>query len=225
MNLEKVIDQVNKLRALSKSDNANEAASAAAAANRLIDKHRLSEADLSTDNPEAPTEDSSFIYETGRITMWKHDLMLILATHYGCKVLNFAYYPEGRKTSRFKLFGRVSDMAVVHYMFGWLVNECSRLSDSEMKGKGHVAANSYCIGLIHGVQKQLKQSREDMKAEFTSTALVKLDSRLDESNSFMKSIHTNIKTTVTTSKSFIDGGAYSSGQERGKDIRLGKALK
>lgn len=46
MSMSPIIEKVQKLLSLSKSSNAHEAAAATAAANKLIDQHRLTMADL-----------------------------------------------------------------------------------------------------------------------------------------------------------------------------------
>jgi hypothetical protein len=90
---------------------------------------------------------------------------------------NHISYAEGRKVSRFRLLGRKSDITLAKYMFSWLVSECSRLSDIEAKGRGHIYVASYCHGFVKGIADQLSISRRDISKDATSAALVKLDAR------------------------------------------------
>ena len=140
MDLDKVISKVQKLLALSKSDNAGEAAAAMNAANKLIDQYRLSSADLETseESIDPMMEDSEAIYETGRIIPWRSSLVGVLARHYGCALFNQVAYPKGRKVSHFKLVGRKSDIAIVRYFVSYLTAECQRLCEREAYGKGKV---------------------------------------------------------------------------------------
>lgn len=226
MDIYHVIDKVKKLRSLTFSNNANEAANAANAANKLIDEYRLSEIDIAVEGSGSDpiVEDDSYIYETGRITQWKSDLIRVLASHYGVVDYINSYYPEGRKVSKFKLVGRSSDIQIVRYMFAWLNTECQRLATAQVKGQGHVVVASYCRGFVAGIAIQLKASRQEVQKTATSSAIVKLDARLQESENFLYSKHTNIKTVHTKSHSQISPQAFLAGQQQGKNIHLGAAL-
>jgi hypothetical protein len=221
-----VISKVQKLLALSNSSNANEAANATAAANKLIDEYRLSAVDISTESsePDPLIEDDSPIYETGRVTPWKNILIHVLTTHYGVANYNDAYYPEGRQVSRFKLVGRSSDIQIVRYMFAWLITECQRLANSQVKGHGRVAVASYCEGFVSGISTQLRASRQEVQKVATSEAIIKLDARLQESKGFMYNKYPDMKRIKQRSHSQIDLGSFSAGHQQGQSIHLGAAI-
>jgi hypothetical protein len=221
-----VISKVQKLLALSNSSNANEAANAAAAANKLIDEYRLSESDITTESgePDPLIEDDSPIYETGRVTLWKNVLIHVLTTHYGVANYNDAYFPEGRQVSRFKLIGRASDIQIVRYMFTWLIAECQRLANLQVKGQGRVAVASYCTGFVSGISTQLQASRQEVQKTATSEAIIKLDSRLQESRNFMYNKYTDMKKSKYQSHSQFNSQAFAAGQKQGRNIHLGSAL-
>jgi hypothetical protein len=143
MSVSPIIEKVQKLLALSKSCNANEAAAAAAVANRLIDQYRLSEADLDADvegELEPIEEDSDYLYQSGKITAWKQTLVSILVKHYGCAYWNDATYASGRKVTRYKLVGKRSDVGIVRYMFA-----------TGGYGSEGMRASFRCI-LLHGIR-------------------------------------------------------------------------
>ena len=241
--LEAVIEKVKKLLALSTSSNANEAAAAASAANRLIDQFRLSELDIATDTSEVDpmVEDNGYIYETGRVSQWKAELVRVLAKHYGCAHYNDINRVNGRKQSRFKLVGRTSDIQIVRYMFSWLSLECQRLADIEAKGKsnavvigddgnaefieggGRVFVESYKEGFVAGIRSQLEISRAQCKKEASSQAIIKLDNRFEESRAFMYSMHNLTRSRATSSRQ-VHAGAFASGKSRGASMHLGSAL-
>jgi len=226
MSIQDVIEKVKKLLALSKSSNVNEAANAMAAANRLLDEYRLSEADIigSDSSLDPIIEDDSYVYETGRISPWKQNLVMTLSSHYGCAVFNNCYYPEGRKVSRYKLLGRKSDIQIVQYMFAYLVLECQRLSDAEVKGQGKVVVFSYCNGFVSGIAEQLHLSRKEVEKTSTSNAIVKINARVKEADDFMRLAHKNLKTVKSYSHSQHDKNAYYAGQTKGKNIHIGNAI-
>lgn len=226
MSISPIVDRVQKLLALSKSDNPNEAAAAAAAANKLIDQYRLSEADLEIQGQaeEPLEEDEGYIYESGKITRWKSNLVMELVSHYGLYVWNDNYWPKGRQVSRYRLVGRKSDITIAKYMFSWLVLECQRLADLYAKGQGRVYVASYCSGFVNGVTEQLKASRKEVQAEASAGALVKINERSELAKLFAKSLHNNLVTRKSYSHGQTDREAFASGQVSGRNIHLGQSL-
>jgi hypothetical protein len=225
MDLDKVISKVQKLLALSKSDNAGEAAAAMNAANKLIDQYRLSLADLETseDTLDPMMEDSEAVYETGRIVQWKSFLVGVLSKHYGCALFNQTTFPKGRKVSHYKLVGRKSDIAIVRYFVSYLMNECQRLCEKEAHGKGKVFANSYCTGFVAGIQSQLAASRKEAEKEATGSAIVAINRRVEEANNFMNTLY-RLKSSNSSSQARTDYSAYSRGLQQGKNLHLGAGL-
>ncbi len=222
--IDSIIEKVQKLLALAKSSNINEAAAATAAANKLIDQYRLSEADLSLSSEDDQiVEDDGFVYETGRIIPWKNSLAITLAKHYGCAMFNSTIYPNGRKVSRYKLIGKKSDIQITKYMFSWLTAECNRLLEKEAYGKGKIFSQSYCQGFVSGVSQQLVQSRAAAKQEASSSAIIKIDAREQEAVSFMNKLY-NLKSSKAHSASRIDPRAFDAGMSKGKSIHLGQSL-
>ena len=223
--LKEVIKRIQGLQALSKSSNPAEAAVAASIASKLIDKYRISEMQLDVDTSQDPlAEDSDYVYQTGRLIPWKSSLISILAIHYGVSMMNDITKATGRKVSRYKMFGRKSDMQIVRYMFGWLLYECTRLADIEAKGKGHVYVFSYCDGFVNGVNLKLQEARAEIKREYEASALVKLDSRATESKNFMHQMQPFLRSAKAFSQSKVDMGAFARGQAQGKSIQINAGL-
>lgn len=223
-----VIEKIQKLKILSGSSNANEAAAAAAVADKLIDQYRISQADLEESSPEVAEslyKDDSFIYETGKVTTWKSMLIDYLTAHYGVHCIMEYTYPNRRKVTHFRLFGRQTDIYVTKYMFSWLQLECKRLADMYAKGQGRVYVSSYCAGFVVGVNEQLKLSRAETRTTASSSALVKLDARSAEARTFAHAQYAmKIGTKKGGIKLRIDQDAYESGQVSGKNIHLGPVL-
>lgn len=226
MNISAVVDRVQKLRALSKSSNANEAAAAAAAANKLIDAYRLSEADLELQGQveEPIEEDGGHIYETGKITRWKHCLVSALVDHYGLYVWNDICFPKGRQVSRYRLVGRKSDITVAKYMFAWLTAECQRLADLYAKGQGRVYVASFCSGFVNGVSLQLNASRQEVQKNASAGALIKINARSAAAEEFCLTLRKNLKKGKSFSQSQVDINAFLEGRETGKNLHLGSSL-
>jgi len=226
-----IIDKIRHLRSLAQSSNLNEATAAAAAADRLISKYRISEVEISVANKAADLpaiEDKEILYESGRVTLWKKNLANILAEHYGCYMWNNCIRINGRKVSRYRLVGVENDIAITRYMFAWLLTEIERLSKLHCIGMGHVYANSYCTGAVVGIKKQLEQIKQEERAsakdEQTTTALACLDERVDKAKATLYTLRNNLVTVKSRSYSQYDGSAYSLGVNVGKSIHLGKVM-
>lgn len=226
-NIESIIDRINKLRALSKSDNINEAAAAAAAANKLIDQHRLSESELEKDDCEKEIilKDNIPLYECARITQWRTALANVLAKHYSCAIYN----STGFRLNRYTLVGRKSDIDLVHYMYSWLSTEIERLSASASKGKnfdrsrGRIFAGSFSLGAVEGISQQLNASRKEAAVDASATALVRLEARWAEADSFLRKTVDKLKETKGK-PIMVNMKAFDTGVETGKNIHLGAKL-
>jgi hypothetical protein len=226
-NIESVIERINKLRALSKSDNVNEAASAAAAANKLIDQHRLSESELEREDfeKEIIIRDNTPLYECARITQWRATLTGVLAKHYSCAIYN----STGFRLNRYTLVGRKSDIDIVHYMYAWLSSEIERLSASASKGKnfdrsrGRVFAGSFSLGAVDGIGQQLNASRKEAAVDASATALVRLEARWAEADAFL---HNTVDKLVKPKQKpvMVNLNAYDKGIITGKNLHLGAKL-
>ena len=218
--------KVRQLLELAKSNNIHEATVATAAADRLIAKYRISEDDIAgTSNPE---EDSEYLYSTARIIRWKSLLAFILAKNYGCALYNNAELGAsagGRRVSHYKLVGRKSDMELVRYLFGWMTGEIESLCKDNCKGLGHIGSQSYCEGAVTGIKLQLEKNTVEFSNEVVasgqSQALVKINSRLEEADRTMRSLHDLKKTKVYSSRKIMTS-AYHKGIYDGTHINLSR---
>jgi hypothetical protein len=227
--IDKVIDRVRKLLALAGNNTSSaEATVAAAMANKLIEEHRLSTADLEGKEDsfvEPIVEADDYVYQSGRINPWKANLVRVLTRFYGCAYWNDCTWEiTGRQVSRYRLVGRQSDIQLVNFMYAWLSTECTRLSASEAKGRGRVFVASYCEGFVDGINIQFKASRLQAQATATSAAIVKIDARGEESKTALYNMHTNLRTKKSSSYSQRDGQAFAAGQSRGKSVHLGASI-
>lgn len=223
-----ILEKICHLKELAGSSNPNEAAAAAAAADRLIQKYRIDETELhmSKASSDFEAEDSDFVlYETGRRIQWKHTLATTLAAHYGCAMWMDSSYSTGRKRTSYRLVGVKSDMDIVNYMFTWLVSEIEMLTKMFCRGLGHVYSQSYCEGAVTGIRDQLHAMKQESSQKYSgTTALACIDQRLDKSRDAMYKLHTDLKKVTIKSKSRFNRSAYDSGVKAGKKIHLGKVL-
>ena len=223
MSLDAVIAKVQKLRALATSSNANEAAAAAAAADKLIQEHRLSEAEIeaSADVPfELPDEDPGPLLQQKSRQMWKWHLGSVISDHY-----DVAHYRMSKWDGHaFKMIGRPSDVATVRYMHAWLTAEIERLARPllrEMKA-------SFCLGAVLGIRDQLIASKKTATAAASEGAAIVLASRSEQADAKLTELHPDLKQTRARARAPSDGGAFAAGVAAGRRIDLaggsGRAL-
>jgi hypothetical protein len=236
---EKILDRIRKLLELSKDpDNENEAAAAAGAAQKLMEKHRIEEAMLDRTPADEPIENERLDGKwRGRGTTWKQRLAGALAKTNQCRI-----YFSGGAT---RLVGRPSDMATVRYMYEYLIRELTGLGkkwgkqfeDEYGEAPGRTPHNSFKIGAVNTISNRLYQAQKEARrheqelAESAdrvrgmSTALVRVNSaiaKIDERKAEVDTwVKKNLKLRTGRRKSFnIDGLAYGAGQNAGANVNL-----
>lgn len=231
MSIETVLKKVRALRELSKSSNVNEAAAAAAAADKLLQEYRLSEVELGTgtERTEAINAESAPLYSAGRVQTWRKRLALRLAAHYGCHILLSTLLGD----THIVLIGRPSDALLVRDMFAWLSTEAARLTASFARARkaaglacGAAQRNAYLMGIVTGVGEALVASKQAAEADHArhqgNKAALVLQSRADEAMQWARSAFNPKRMTLRGSVS--DGRAYASGKAAGANIHLGASL-
>ena len=225
-----IIDKVRKLRALATSSNAHEAAAAAAAADRLIQEHRIAEAELHAATPESPV-DGGILVVDGVRGVWRGQLAVSLARTYGCAV-HYTSVPGGKAL---KVYGTPSDVETVKYMFAWLDAEANRLvrkatitvaTGVHVPVKGVRARSGWFFGFVQGVREQLRASTEAAAAAAQSSghgaALVVVQGAVARADAFMRGLNPGL--SKVRSRTNYDSGAVASGRAAGSSVHLGKAM-
>jgi len=227
MTHEEALERVQKLLRLAKSDNANEAAVAAAMAQRLIDLHKFDTAALTGDE-KAPEEAISNEHEPidTRYSTWKDRLLVQLGRLNGTKS-----YRAGKTL---KLIGRKSDVQTVRYLYQWLTNEVERLTDLNGPGRGKTWYNNFRLGVVDTLCQRLEEQKKQTENEAMASAFntggqlaasnmgsaimrVQQDGQAverwaEEKMSFRKSAPARVN---------YDDGARSAGRRAGHSVSLG----
>lgn len=175
--MDPILDRVRKLLALATSPNVHEAASAAARAQSLIEKHRLEglllgqpEADLLTGGPitdgaEAPLE------RTRKLRKWRIVLAQAIAEHAGC----VAYSAETPQGQELRLVGRAADRESARVLWDWLVEQIQWLSATEGAGRSRAWHEAFRIGAVESIAERLAQARAGVRETLPQEALVWVD--------------------------------------------------
>lgn len=234
--LSEVISKVKKLLALAGSTKStHEANAAAAAADKLMQEYRISQAQLEahgevTNDPM----DSHKIHSGGRRTAWREILLWSLSNHYGCTwYMHNARHEmwdtdKGRyvdkRTLDYTLVGRKSDCEITAYMFSWLTTTIENLAKIHTKGMGVGYAKAWFDGAARGVAHTFKQLKDAQEAEAnSSTAMVLLGKRVEESVAHMNKLVPDLKNSKNIYGARDDAGRRD-GFEEGKKIQIKQGL-
>lgn len=164
---QRALDRVRKLLALATSPDAHEAASAAAHAQALIDRHRLRailEAESAAESGDDPITDArDQPLETARkIRPWKVLLALELARRNGC----VAYTLETDEGQSLVLVGRAADREAVSTLWRWLARRIEWLSATHGAGRSRRWHDDFRVGVVDAIAERCSTpDRDDSAAE------------------------------------------------------------
>jgi hypothetical protein len=141
MSLEDIRQKIRSLKELERrAGTQGEAEAAARAAAALLEKYRLSEAEVEAagaEPNEACTIDDEGVYSYRRAERWRVDLLNVVSDNYGVACYRETKFgaradkPKGRARIGFDykmcLVGRPSDILIVRYLYSWLSVEAVRL--------------------------------------------------------------------------------------------------
>jgi hypothetical protein len=233
--LQRVLERIQKLRALEGSPNVHEAATAAALADKLIQQHKLAEAELEAgtgERAERPDEAPDPLLQERRATTWKWRLACGLASHYdvavyrqstlGAPLTLDAAVPPARSgmLSALRMVGRPSDLAALRWMFAWLSTEIEQLANRDGVGRGRRWGNAFRIGAVSTVVIALAQSKAALPHGGSGTgAAIILAQRGEQADRRMRELHPDLGATSRLG-SATDAHGFEAGQLAGQSIDL-----
>ena len=227
---ENLLDKVKKLlRLAERTNNEGEAAAAAGAAQRLIERHRLDVASLDlSEAHEAPVEAPEQTVLDGaegrrNKCAWRGSLASGIARANACRV-----YWTG---PRLQIVGAPSDTATVRYLYAYLTREIDRLADTKSGGKAWVHA--WRMGAVATVSQRLREARESVRREARAeaqasggtggAAIVRVDAalaRVDKAESAVEAVMAAMKLRKGKPAAVRAWGAYEQGRADGANIRI-----
>jgi hypothetical protein len=215
-----IVARVQKLYALARSANEHEAANAIAAAEALIQKHRISRAELEspTDAGERACESEPLEQYSRSLAGWRKLLSAVLAHNYGCISVT-----DSRRR-QLRIFGRPSDVMLLTLQYGRIVDQVESLTMENARGRGRSYADSYRKGIVVTIRERLREAKAQAQSTATSQAIVRLDAREAEANAALHAaangrVRSGRKTAVRFgSEGFVDG------RRDGQRVHLGDSL-
>jgi hypothetical protein len=220
---DEVLEKVKTLLALATSNNEHEAASAMAQAQRLMEKHNISEAMLSLKITEEDIKawDDPLWKGTLNRSQWRNSLAYVLASYNNC--VTWTYGPDLR------IAGRSSDVQTVRYLFSYCESAIERFS-KQYSGNGKGWINNYKLGVVDAIRDKLKEMRQEVRkesiAEFgaeASKAIVRLDSKELATKEWFTKFTTsqNIVPGKTFGKQSTVAAARAAGFKDGQKLDMG----
>lgn len=230
MDMNTAVSKAARLLRLAQSDNPHEAALAAAKAQEIIERYKLTGMDLNLEstreeNNEPVREFQAPLDEGGAVVAtWKMRLAMAIARVNQCQV-----YSQG---GAIKIVGRASDAEAVRYLYAFVVREVDRLTLRDAKGNGRTWANNFRIGCVETVARALNDQRDatvnavKKEAEVSGgsaivlvqNSLARIEKRTEETEAWVKS---NLKLRSRSVRFSQDAGAREAGRKAGREISLG----
>jgi len=229
---QKNIERIKKLLQLAdtqKNSNVEEAASAAAMAQALMEKYRIAEAMLDTESVEEVK--CKLLLDEGAPQTWKVLLANILAKSNGC-------YIVCQTDDRVTLIGEDRDIEVIQSIYKYLSKELSLLCINNMVSQkalvgaypGSKYVEGFYLGAITTIDKRLKSTNLQVRKEeydnastteeieLLKTALSKLDTRLQKAEDWVKD---NLEVKIDKVKiDNINYRGYQAGRAAGDSVSL-----
>jgi hypothetical protein len=230
---DKLLDRVRKLLELSKSENANEAANAAAAAQRLMTEHAISDAMLGADE-ESDDEhlgeigDEALCSE-GAGASWRGMLAAGIADANQCQ----AYNQRRGREKKLRVVGHARNCSAVRYLFAFIEREIERLCKTEGVGD-RVWNNNFKMGAALEVARRLSESAREARkgarraadasdALGNGAALMRVDSALAKIDGRASDVEAYVKRELRMRSARRSSGAYDS-SARAAGARAGASI-
>ena len=163
-----VIVKIQKLLALSKSSNENEAQNAMLKAQKLLIKYKLSSQEVESYSKENVKLEDLKTEQKFRGKSWKGNLARVIADNFRC----FIYYNTGNyKVHRVCFYGKEEDVIIANIMFEyavkWINLEGNKLVKKmkQDKRRKHFDGikNDYALGFIFGLEERFKSQIKENK--------------------------------------------------------------
>lgn len=219
MSASAIAEKVKKLLALAESDNPHEAAAAAGAAERLMQEHRLTQADLGDAGSEAEILPVDFEHMKGGLLPWKAVLCNEIARMHGCACLVRTPYGHKRNAT-IVVFGVPSDVEAVRTLYAWTSGETDRLVRKMGRGRDRRWQTSYRLGCVTGITDAMEDAMKTARSHATSTALARVDDRLVRADAAVESVtnRAGVEIDKDRPKLHLDVDAFREGERDGRDL-------
>ncbi|EES50919.1 UNVERIFIED_ORG: hypothetical protein B2H98_08060 [Clostridium botulinum] len=219
--MEDIILKIQKLLALSKSSNDNEAQTAMMMAQRLLIKYKLSIKDIEQYKKDSIKVDENRTGIKFRGSNWKSNISQIIADNFGC----YLFYRSGR-THEICFYGKEEDVVICNIMLEYAIKCINSNGDKLIKKlkqdrrrkyfKG--IKNDYALGFVRGLDERFKEQLKSNKE--WALVLVKDQVVIDKYEEFSNDFET-IQTSINYDKHLF---AFKLGKKDGKNFDISNKI-
>lgn len=222
-----ILNKIKYLQNLAKSDNENEAATAANLASKLIEKYQLSEEEVSSlTEKESPYGENERIFSMTGLILWKQQLILAIGDRFDCKIVQEDLAPnEGEHQYVYFALGEPEAVIQVKAVYSFLSDKTEEMFRDRLVKRGPVYCESYQEGFIEEI-KDILFWDEWEPPKFPGTVLLNKEGKSEQSKSNLvvqssEAKKVPIKESTQVSKSLIkDSTAYFRGMTDANLISL-----
>jgi hypothetical protein len=166
---DRILSRIAKLLALAESDSVNEAHAAMNAAQRLMLKYNLENADVA-DPREGRYAFRHLGKPTGRVSEAERLIAVILNEHFFVEVIWVPVYRalEGKRGSVLEICGTAANLEMASYVYSFLTHAGERLWVEHKKAqgiRGNRDRRTFIAGVMSGFYGKLKQQRAANRRE------------------------------------------------------------
>lgn len=181
--LDRVVERIKKLLALSSSQNPHEAALAAAKAQELLFRHNLSMSMVEATLEGGTSGYVSDRFDSGGWMHWRRRLLAAVARNNFCRGVSY------QGTRDVGIVGEPHNVSVVKHLYAFLVREIMRLADIGVKAERGLDEEemrawkrSFYLGAVRTIAQRLATQRQrDINSDPNAAALVvRKDQELDD---------------------------------------------
>jgi hypothetical protein len=231
--IDEVLLKIKKLLALGQSSNPHEAASAAAMAQRLMDKNAITEAMLG--EQQADAEPGAQVWKdplheaVGKAARWYYTLGTLLAKVNNAKAYTVQSHKNRLVHTELRLIGRARDVQTVRYLFQFCAAEINRLAGLQA-GNGKTYINNFRLGVVDGIYEQLITARRKAEEEMRENAvdlkkleraIVRVDERAEVVRWEVERLAGGLGLKTVHRTHTLDADARELGRREGRKIPLG----
>ena len=229
--LEKVKIKIKKLLAMAENgsgDNTNEAATAAKMAARLMDQYQISHADMikvELKKGDGLVGEAINDLEFTAWPLWLQSLAVYVCEAFECQG---RFTRSGQRKKKMKIQGYKADVQMVHWLYGFLYEELTRLAKKEVgiqrslgnDTHANTIKNSFLSGAVDILQYRLQEITDARKVAQSNAGT---DLMVVKADAIALRFGT-VKYGQRTTRHKADMSSYYSGQEAGKNVNLNRPM-
>ncbi|MDR3715933.1 MAG: DUF2786 domain-containing protein [Puia sp.] len=232
---QKIIEKLQKLLALSASDNEHEAALAMSKAEALMREHNLSVADVAINGSGANVESNEVCGLTKAYQSWEGQLGVSIAKAFNGRAIRGRYYDSWKLT----FVAGITDLSIITDLFERLRQTIGRMSREY--AKNNYSADVFCVsretfkksyrmGLLNTLFNRLKKFKENTAPDNTarnSCGLTGMELMVVKDKAVSEKLHQmfpNLKPGRKGRAARVNMTAYQQGQADGHNVSLHRSV-